>query len=89
MKKLLALLPVLMLAGCLSDVPVARHFPEVPQELLTACPDLKLVDPNTTKLSEVVGVVADNYGQYHECRIQVDGWIELYKTQKDIFDSVK
>jgi hypothetical protein len=88
MKRLLILLTVVLLAGC-NDVPVARHFPEVPAELLVACPDLKLIEPNTTKLSEVVGIVAENYGQYNECKIKVDTWIEWYKTQKDIFDSVK
>ncbi|CAB4125977.1 hypothetical protein UFOVP181_261 [uncultured Caudovirales phage] len=88
MKSLLILLTAVVLTGCV-NVPVARHFPEVPAELLVACPDLKLIDPNTTKLSEVVEIVAENYGQYNECQIKVDGWIEWYKTQKDIFDSVK
>jgi hypothetical protein len=88
MKRLLILLTVLALSGCV-DVPVARHFPEVPAELLVACPDLKLIEPDTTKLSEVVSIVAENYGQYNECKIKVDTWIEWYKTQKEIFDSVK
>ena len=88
MKRLLTLLAVLSLTACV-NTPVARHFPEVPADLLVACPDLKLVEPNTTKLSEVVGIVAENYGQYNECRIKVDGWIEWYKTQKTIFESVK
>ncbi len=88
MKRLLILLTVLVLSGCV-DVPVARHFPEVPAELLVACPDLKLIEPDTTKLSEVVSIVAENYGQYNECKIKVDTWIEWYKAQKDIFDSVK
>jgi hypothetical protein len=88
MKRLLILVTVALLAGC-NDVPVARHFPEVPADLLVACPDLILVEPNTTKLSEVVGIVADNYGQYQECKSKVDIWIEWYKTQKSIFDSVK
>jgi hypothetical protein len=89
MKKLIVLLlPIVLLTGCL-DVPVARHFPEVPADLLVACPDLKLVDPATTKLSDVVGVVAENYGQYQECRVKVDSWIEWYNAQKQIFESVK
>ena len=89
MKRLLVLLlPVVLLTGCL-DVPVTRHFPEVPAELLVACPDLKLIDPNTTKLSDVVGVVAENYGQYAECKSKVDLWAEWYKSQKQIFESVK
>jgi hypothetical protein len=88
MKRLLAFVPVLLLAGCL-NTPVNRHFPEVPQDLKTACPDLEQVDPSTTKLSEVVRVVTDNYAQYHECRVKVDSWIEWYKTQRAIFESVK
>lgn len=87
MKKLLLLIPALLLTGCLTT-PVKRNFPEVPQELLEACPDLKTV-PETEKLSTVLKVVVDNYGQYHECKIKVDTWVEWYKTQKQIFDSVK
>ena len=88
MKRLLALIPIVLLTGCL-NTPVRRHFPEVPEDLKTACPDLEQVDPNTTKLSDVVRVVTDNYAQYHECRVKVDSWIEWYKTQRAIFDSVK
>jgi hypothetical protein len=85
--KLLLIVPVLLLAGCLTT-PVQRSFPEVPEELKVACPDLNLLEP-TTKLSEVVSVVTKNYGQYQECQIKVDTWIEWYKTQKEIFESVK
>lgn len=88
MKKLLALIPIVMLTGCL-NTPVNRHFPDAPTDLKTACPGLQQVDPATTKLSEVITVVTDNYAQYHECRIKVDLWIEWYTTQKQIFDSVK
>lgn len=81
------IVPVLLLAGCL-NTPVQRSFPEVPEELKVACPDLNLLEP-TTKLSEVISVVTKNYGQYQECQIKVDTWIEWYKTQKEIFESVK
>jgi len=87
MKHLVALLAVLSLIGC-SAVPVVRHFPDVPSELQVACPDLKEIQ-ETNKLSEVITVVTVNYSQYHECRIKVETWIEWYKSQKEIFDSVK
>jgi hypothetical protein len=87
MKKLLLILPIILLTGCLAT-PVKRNFPEVPKELIEACPALKKTEP-TEKLSEVLKVVVDNYGQYHECKIKVDTWVEWYKTQKDIFESVK
>lgn len=82
------LLVPLLLAGCLAT-PVKRNFPDVPDDLKIACPALREVDPKTTKLSEVVGVVTDNYGTYQECKIKVDGWVEWYNTQKGIFESVK
>jgi hypothetical protein len=85
--KLLLIVPVLLLTGCLAT-PVQRSFPDVPEELKVACPDLMLLEP-TTKLSDVVSVVSKNYGQYQECQIKVDTWIEWYKTQKQIFESVK
>jgi hypothetical protein len=88
MKLLLVLPIVVLLSGCLITAPVKRNFPEVPKQLMEACPDLKTTDP-TEKLSEVLKVVVDNYGQYHECKIKVDTWVEWYKTQKDIFESVK
>lgn len=89
MKRLLLLVPTFMLSGCLVTTPVKRNFPEVPQELMVACPDLKQVNPDTTKLSEVIIVVSENYGQYQECQVKVDSWVEWYKTQKQIYDSVK
>jgi hypothetical protein len=88
MKRLLILL-VLLLSGCLASDPVQRHFPEVPDELKAVCPDLSQIDPNTTKLSEVITVVGDNYSQYHECRAKVDSWVEWYNTQRKIFEDVK
>lgn len=86
--RILMFVPILLLSGCFATAPVTVKFPEVPQELMTACPDLKQTEP-TTKLSEVMKVVTDNYSQYHECRVKVDSWVEWYKTQKQIFESVK
>ena len=88
MKSIVLIVSAFLLTGCLSTAPVKRNFPEVPQELMTACPDLKQVE-KTEQLSKVLGVVVENYGQYHECRVKVDTWIEWYKTQKRIFDEVK
>ena len=78
---------VVLLTAC-QAVPVERKFPEVPAELQQACPDLKLVNP-TTKLSDVVDIVVSNYGQYKECQVKVDSWIDWYTTQRKIFESVK
>ena len=76
-----------MLSGCTS-VPVMPKFPDVPKDMLVTCPDLKLA-PDTTKLSEVLPVIVDNYGQYYTCKDTVDSWIDWYNTQKKIFDNIK
>jgi hypothetical protein len=85
MKRLIFILPALLLTGCLVTAPVKQKFPEVPAELLKACPDLKQVE-QTEKLSEVLKVVSKNYSQYHECQITVDTWIEWYNLQKQIYN---
>ena len=91
MKYLLAsLILLLALTGCAGKtaVPVTMKFPAVPQDLMKPCPDLGQVDPTTTKLSDVLTVVTDNYMTYYQCKSNVDDWIEWYNTQKTIFDKV-
>lgn len=87
MKYTLLLLPFL-LTGCLKTAPVKMDFPNVPEELKVACPDLAIVKDNP-ELSEVLEVVTANYGKYHECKNKVDAWNEWYKSQKQIYESVK
>ncbi len=88
MKTVLILATTLALTGCFST-PVKRTFPGVPKELMELCPNLKDVPEGTTKLSDVLRVVTDNYSQYHECQFKSELWKEWYETQKQNFDSVK
>lgn len=83
------LLPLLLLAGCSTTVPVVMKFPDVPPELAATCPELEQTPPGTTQLSKTLEVVVKNYSKYHECRAKVDAWIEWHKTQKQIYESVK
>jgi hypothetical protein len=89
MTRLLIVFSLLTLTACSTPVPVKPKFPGVPQELVTSCPDLGMIDPNTTKLSDVVYAVADNYANYQECKIKVDGWLDWYKTQRSIYEGIK
>lgn len=86
--KRLILITALVITGCASTVPIIEKFPDVPKDMLIACPDLDQI-PETNKLSEVLPVVADNYGQYYTCKDTVDSWIDWYNTQKKIFDNIK
>jgi hypothetical protein len=84
----LLLVSMIVLSGCSTTVPVTVKFPEVPTELMSTCPDLKQTPP-TSKLSDVLQVVTDNYSQYYECRVKLDSWIEWYKTQRTLFEEIK
>ena len=42
--KLLIVIAAFALVGCSTTVPVVMKFPDVPKELLEACPNLKLAD---------------------------------------------
>ena len=87
------LLPVLLLAGCSGfkspPTSVSQPWPDVPPTLTQRCPDLKTIDPNTDKLSDVLNAVTDNYSQYYICSGQVEDWIDWYNTQKRIYESTK
>ena len=89
MKKLILLLPIVLLTGCLATAPVVPKWPEVPKELLESCPDLKTLAPDNTKLSTIIETVTDNYQQYYNCKDNVDSWIMWYKGQQDIWKTLK
>ena len=89
MKRLLILIPFLLLLGCATNVPVTTTWPAIPAGIDNACPELKDVKENTVKLSEVLDVVVENYSQYHICRVKVDAWIEWYNAQKKIHEGLK
>lgn len=82
------LLVAVLLTGCLGkdNPPVKQVWPDVPKDLLEACPDLKQVDPKVSKLSDIIDVVADNYSTYYDCKSKVDDWIIWYKGQRDIYN---
>lgn len=88
MKNLVLISLAALLTGCATAVPVAMKFPDAPPSLLTTCEDLEKVKPTEEQLSELMKVVTKNYGSYYECKVKVDAWIEWYKKQKEISDSV-
>jgi hypothetical protein len=72
--------------GCSTVVPVTVKFPEVPNQLLVKCPQLKKVENEEAKLSDITKTVTINYTTYYECAVKHDAFVEWYKIQKDIFD---
>ena len=86
MKNYLAVVPVMLLLGCIS-VPVEQTFPKVPVALQEAPPELKEVPENATA-DQVFGTVIDNYGTYHVVAEKLRSWQQWYNEQKKIFDDV-
>lgn len=81
--KFYVLIPTLLLSGCLATAP---KFPDIPEELKTACPELKEATKDTQELSKLLDVVVVNYSTYYECRVKVDAWLEWHRSQKEIYD---
>ena len=77
----------MLLVGCVS-VPVERTWPKSPESLQAPVPELKEVQPNANA-SEVIDVVIENYGSYHELASRLRGWQQWYVDQKKIFESAK
>ena len=85
--KLLYLIPVIMLVGCSTTVPVVMKFPD-PPKYTDKCPQLEKLKEDA-KLSDVATTVNINYSTYYECAVKNDAWNEWYQIQKHIFESVK
>lgn len=82
------LLISLMLVSC-TTVPVERKFPEAPTQIKTSCDKLTLITKDSPQMTDVLEVVVENYGKYHECAAKTDAWNEWYTEQKKVFEEVK
>lgn len=86
---LIIMLVLFVLVGCSTNVLVRHKFPEEPSKIaIESCPNLKKLDDNA-RLSDVANTVSINYETYYECAVKVDTWVEWYKIQKHIFESIK
>jgi hypothetical protein len=83
MKKLLLLVPTLLLTGCLTTAP---KFPDLPSEISQTCPELKEAE-KSPDMSKLLDTVVQNYGTYYECRVKIDAFIEWHKSQKKVYDN--
>ena len=80
------ILILLFLTGCTQAVPVKPKWPDIPEELTIPCDELKEIP--SSKLSDLLLIVTKNYSLYHECQLKDSAWIEWYKSQKEIYNSV-
>lgn len=88
MKIIPVILVCVALAGCVTT-PVDRNFPDVPPALQKTCPELLTVPQGTTRFSDVLTIVTENYALYNECRALNQAWQQWYSEQRTIFESVQ
>jgi hypothetical protein len=87
MKYLLIVL-ILLLTGCSTTVPIKQKFPLVPEQLLTSCKPLQLMDKDSS-IIDATKVVVNNYTEYYQCTVLVDTWQQWYREQKLIFEELR
>jgi hypothetical protein len=89
MKQFLIIATALLITACsTTTVPVTVKFPDNPGAVtMQACPVLQKLEPGA-KLSDVSKTVSLNYETYYECAVKVDGWIEWYNIQKELFNKI-
>lgn len=56
--------------------------------MLESCPNLQPAQ-KTSKLSDLLETISNNYSSYYECKTKHDSWIEWYNDNKKIYESVK
>ena len=88
MKYILPIALALLATGC-TTVPVTAKFPEIPEIIIQACPNLKQIETETAPLSEISKTITQKYTTYYECAVKVDAFTKWYQTQKAIFESIK
>ena len=80
------LLPLLLLAGCSTTVPVKISNPyDFPQSLLEECKEPEFINPES-KLSENLKIMIENNTKSTECRVTKRALNEMIQQRKEIFD---
>ena len=74
MKKLLILIFTFIISACASN---SVQTVVISENLLTRCPKLKSIDPNST-IELQSKIIVDNYNLYHQCSDKNKALIDLY-----------
>lgn len=65
------------------------EFPQAPTNLLEPANDLKPLSEDKKTLTDLIENANENYSSYYVLKEKYNNWIEWYKQQKQIFESVK
>lgn len=80
------LLPLILLTGCSTVVPVTMSNPyDFPKSLMEECQEPEILNPES-KLSENLKVIIENNTKSTECRITKKALHELIQQRKEIYE---
>lgn len=85
--KLCIVILAILVSGC-KTIPVIPVIPALPVELSNPCAELTTINQSTTTLSNLLKVVTENYGKYHECAASKEAIIEWYNKNRDLINSI-
>jgi hypothetical protein len=90
MKKFLICLFAISLLGCANRVaPVKLKWPDVPQDLIAPPEELTPLDPNQTRLSDIIDNANINYSKYYILKDRYEAWQQWYNSQKQIYQGAQ
>jgi hypothetical protein len=90
MKHTIIALLLVSLFGCASKVaPVNLKWPDAPPELMAPSEDLVPLDPNQTKLSDLIDNANTNFSKYYILKDRYDAWQNWYNTHRQIYQGAQ
>lgn len=90
--KYFILLVALFLSGCSLFGPryapvEPPKWPEAVPALVEKCKELQQMEiSGTASITDILKIVVQNYGFYHQCSYKVDGWNKWYEEQKKNYE---
>ena len=90
MKHVILATLLIALTGCATKTaPVTLKWPDAPPELMAASEDLTPLDPNQTRLSDLIDNANTNYSKYYLLKDRFDSWQQWYNSHKQIYQGAQ
>ena len=64
-------------------------WPEAPTSLMEPVSNLDPLPEDKKSLTDLIQNANENYGKYYQLKEKYDGWQDWYKSQKQIYESIK
>ena len=65
------------------------QWPEAPPNLMEPASNLDSLPEDKKSLTDLIQNANENYGKYYQLKEKYEGWQDWYKSQKQIYESIK